>query len=241
MQLVSGYGYQQGNTACALLSDCHIHKAVEGPSNVLYYIHQTWEYFSVQRHASETRSFWSSSHRWELSSFKDNSDLDELQSHGSTDKCFIGVSIIISQLSVCMHVWLLYTVYMSLLALTHALMFCHCKSHLSAVCLHKSCIQLSNNIHESVGWYMYKMSHFSSSSSTASTHWSNNYTPTALVRDSHGTVHCRDHRSKQRTIFFVTNSHHSARRPNRFKFNLTGSSTSFISSHSRRSMSALLM
>ncbi|MDD9818028.1 MAG: hypothetical protein OXU61_07855, partial [Gammaproteobacteria bacterium] len=32
----------KGNTACALLSDCHIHKAVvEGPSNVLYYIHQT--------------------------------------------------------------------------------------------------------------------------------------------------------------------------------------------------------
>jgi len=229
----------KGNTACALLSDCHIHKAVEGPS-VLYYIHQTWEYFSVQRHASETRSFWSSSHRWELSSFKDDSDLDELQSHGSTDKCFIGVSIIIGQLSVCMHVWLLYTVYMSLLALTHALMFCYCKSHLSAVCLHKFNYQTTymNLLGGTCTKCLIFQVHLLQLIHPLETQL---YSNCIRIRESHGTVHCRDHRSKQRTIFFVTNSHHSARRPNRFKFNLTGSSTSFISSHSRRSMSALLM
>ena len=129
---------------------------------------------------------------------------------------------------------------MSLLALTHALMFCYCKSHLSAVCLHKSCIQLSNNIHESVV-HVQNVSLFKFIFYSIHPLEQQLYSNCIRIRESHGTVHCRDHRSKQRTIFFVTNSHHSARRPNRFKFNLTGSSTSFISSHSRRSMSALLM
>ena len=89
--------------------------------------------------------------------------------------------------------------------LTDALMFCY-QSHLSSVCLHKSCIQLlSNNIH---GWYMYKIFqvHLLQHPPTGAT------IILQLHQDKRKPWHCSltvdIAEVNKRPYFFINNSHH---------------------------------